>query len=141
MRTAGQPHTAARPAAHSRSHCLTLPQCHTLPHTAAHTATQCCTLPRILPHTAARVRQCTAVCGSVSGSVSGSVRGSVWQCVAVRQYEAVRAAVCGRARGSVRLSSSAHGIDVQRSGSAAVCVSVVVCIFSNQFKINSYKFA
>ncbi len=60
------------------------------------------------------VRECAAVCGSeaMCDNAGGcaAMCGSVRQCDSVWQYErrrvAVRAAVCGSARGSVRLSGS-----------------------------------
>jgi hypothetical protein len=70
--------------------------------------------------------QCAAVCSSVRYRAHGSG----WQC----------GSVCGSVRGSVQVPGSARG-SVQLSSGAAVCGSPAVCIFSNKFKIHSYKFA
>ena len=64
------------------------------------------------------------------------------------QWAAMLAAVCGSACGRVRLSGNAHGSvrqyaavcgNVRLSDSAAMHSRAAVCVFSNEFKIYSYK--
>jgi hypothetical protein len=93
----------------------------------------------------ATVRQCTAVRTDVCGSARGCVGQCTCPCAAVREV------VCGSVCSSVRLSGSVRQCEavcdsvrqcgsVQLSGSTAVCGRAAVCIFSNKFKIYSYKF-